>query len=75
MSLKGTIKLVKKVLKDPDKNKLYSAEELTYMRMQMKLMQLQREKKKLARKQQKGFGYVKCETHQPHNGIFEDFFN
>lgn len=48
-------KLVRRVVKDGHKSKLYSEEELTYMRIQLHLMKLEREKKKLERKHQKGF--------------------
>ena len=37
-SLKQTIKLVKKVLKDDDKSCLYTEEELMYMRRQLGVM-------------------------------------
>ena len=68
MGLKHTMKLVKKVLKDDDKNVLYTEEELMYMRRQLGEMKEQRKLKKLQKKQQQGFGYVKRETDQPHNG-------
>ena len=66
MGIKNTIKLVKKVLKS--KSALYSEEELMYMRRQLGHMKEERRARKLLRKQQKGFGNVECETHQPHNG-------
>lgn len=68
MGLKHTMKLVKKVLNDDDKNVLYTKEELMYMRRQLGEMKEQRKLKKLQKKQQQGFGYVKRETDQPHNG-------
>lgn len=68
MGLKHTMKLVKKVLNDDDKNVLYSEEELMYMRRQLGEMREQRKLKKLQKKQQQGFGYVKREADQPHNG-------
>ena len=68
MGLKHTMKLVKKVLNDDDKNVLYTEEELMYMRRQLGEMKEQRKLKKLQKKQQQGFGYVKRETDQPHNG-------
>ena len=68
MGLKHTMKLVKKVLNDDDKNVLYTEEELMYMRRQLGEMKEQRRLKKLQKKQQQGFGYVKRETDQPHHG-------
>ena len=68
MGLKHTMKLVKKVLNDSDKNVLYTEEELMYMRRQLGEMKEQRKLKKLHKKQKQGFGYVKRETDQPHNG-------
>ena len=68
MGLKHTMKLVKKVLNDDDKNVLYTEEELMYMRRQLGQMKEERKLRKLQKKQQQGFGYVKRETDQPHNG-------
>ena len=68
MGLKHTMKLVKKVLEDDSKSVLYSDEELMYMRRQLGEMKEQRKLKKLQKKQQQGFGYVKREADQPHNG-------
>ena len=68
MSLKGTIKLVKKVLNDETKQRLYTPEELLYMRRQLGMMKEQRKARKLYKKQQQGFGYGKCETNQSHDG-------
>ena len=62
------MKLVKKVLKDDEKSALYSEEELMYMRRQLGAMKEERKARKLQKKQQQGFGYVKRETDQPHNG-------
>ena len=55
---KKTIKLVNKVLHDPNKRKMYSEEELRYMERQVVLMKEQRRARKLQRKQEKGFGDV-----------------
>ena len=68
MGLKHTMKLVKKVLNDDDKNVLYTEEELMYMRRQLGQMKEERKLRKLQKKQQQGFGYVKRETDQPHDG-------
>ena len=68
MGLKHTMKLVKKVLNDDDKNILYTDEELMYMRRQLGEMKEQRKLKKLQKKQQQGFGYVKREANKPHDG-------
>ena len=68
MGLKNTMKLVKKVLNDDDKNVLYTKEELMYMRRQLGEMKEQRKLKKLHKKQQQGFGYVKREANKPHDG-------
>ena len=56
MSLgKKTIRMVKKVLKDPEKRALYSPQELAYMEIQLERMEATRKARKAARKQQKGF--------------------
>ena len=68
MSLKHTMKLVKKVLKDDDKSALYTEEELMYMRRQLGAMKEERKARKLQKKQQQGFGYVKREADQSHDG-------
>jgi hypothetical protein len=68
MSLKTTIKLVKKVLNDETKQSLYTKEELMYMRRQLGQMKEERKLRKLQKKQQQGFGYDKRETDQPHEG-------
>ena len=54
---KKTIKLVNKILKDDRKRDLYTPEELAYMERQTELMKLDREIRKLRKKQMKGFGY------------------
>lgn len=58
MGKNKTIKLVQKVLRDENRRKLYSPAELTYMELQLLSMKLARQKKKQARKEQKGFGTV-----------------
>ena len=68
MGLKHTMKLVKKVLDDNDKNVLYTEEELMYMKRQLGHMKEERKLRKLQKKQQQGFGYVKRETDQSHDG-------
>jgi len=56
MSLgKKTIRMVKKVLKDPEKRAMYSPQELAYMEIQLERMEATRKARKAARKQQKGF--------------------
>ena len=67
MGLKHTMKLVKKVLNDDDKNVLYTDEELMYMKRQLGEMKQQRKLKKLHKKQQQGFGYVKREADKSHD--------
>jgi len=67
MGIKHTMKLVKKVLNDDTKASLYSEEELMYMRRQLGVMKEQRKLKKLHKKSQQGFGYVKREADQSHN--------
>lgn len=54
---KKTIKLVTSVLQDEKKRKLYSAEEIAYMERKLMLLRLERERRKLQRKKQQGFGY------------------
>ena len=53
---KKTIKLVTKVLGDEKKRKLYSDEEIAYMERQVHLIKLERARRKLQRKREKGFG-------------------
>jgi hypothetical protein len=56
MSLKKkTIRLVSKVLKDPEKRKLYSEDELLYMEKQVVLLREERKRRIKERQQQKGF--------------------
>ena len=62
------MKLVKKVLKDDEKSALYSEEELMYMRRQLGAMKEERKARKLQKKQQQGFGYVKREADKSHDG-------
>jgi len=62
MGLKKTIKMVLKVLRDPNKRALYSKEELLYMEMQVHSMRLERQRKKFRRKQKQGFGYGNNES-------------
>ena len=57
MTNKKTIKLVKKILSDDKKRELYTPEELAYMERQTELLKLDREIRKLRKKQEKGFGY------------------
>ena len=57
MTNKRTIKLVRKILSDDKKRELYTPEELAYMERQADLLMLDRERRKLARKKQQGFGY------------------
>ena len=68
MGIKHTMKLVKQVLKDDSKSILYSEEELMYMRRQLGAMKQERKLRKLQKKQQQGFGYVKREADKPHDG-------
>ena len=56
MSQKKDIKLLKKILKDPSKQSLYSPEELLYMRKQYALMKLAHKAEKRLTKMTKGFG-------------------
>ena len=55
-NLKKTIKLVSKVLSSDKKRQLYSEEELQYMKRQVDLMKEQKQRRKLQRKLEKGFG-------------------
>ena len=57
MSLgKKTIKRVQGVLKDENKRKLYTEEELLYMEKQLVLLKELRKARVQERKQQRGFG-------------------
>ena len=53
---KKTINLVKKVLKNKNKRKLYTEEELLYMKMQLTRLILERKRRKEERRRNKGFG-------------------
>ena len=52
---KKTIKLVNKLLHDPDKRKLYSEEEIAYMERQVVLLEKERARRVKQRQQEKGF--------------------
>ena len=54
--LKKTIKLVTKVLSKDKKRKLYSDEEIQYMERQLNQLKVEKERRKLRRKLEKGFG-------------------
>ena len=69
MSLgKKTIRIVQNVLKDEDKRKLYSEEELLYMEKQLVLLKELRKIRVRERKENKGFSITKNETNSsvPH---------
>ena len=53
---KQIMKLAKKVLKDESKQHLYTDEELQYMRLAITASKLERARKKLQHKKNKGFG-------------------
>ena len=55
---KKTINLVKKVLNNDNKRKLYSAEELAYMEIQLERLIERRKQRKAERRLKKGFGPV-----------------
>ena len=57
MTNKKTIKLVNKILGDDKKRSLYTPEELAYMERQAELLKIDRQRRKMARKLEKGFGY------------------
>lgn len=59
---KKTINMVKKVLTNENKRKLYSEEELTYMEMALLRLQVERKRRKAERQSKKGFGYQSEET-------------
>ena len=52
---KKTIKLVNKLLHDPEKRKLYDETELAYMEKQVVLMEKERQRRIKQRHQDKGF--------------------
>ncbi len=54
---KKVIKLVNKILSDDKKRDLYTPEELAYMERQAMLLRIDRQRRKMARKLEKGFGY------------------
>ncbi len=62
---KKVIKLVKKILSDDKKRDLYTPEELAYMERQADLMQIERQRRKHARKVEKGFGYGESDLQSP----------
>ena len=53
---KKTIKMVTKLLGDDKKRKLYTEAEIAYMERQVQLIKLERARRKLQRKREKGFG-------------------
>ena len=53
---KRTIKLVTKVLGNEKKRALYTEAEILYMERQVQLIKLERARRKLQRKREKGFG-------------------
>ena len=54
---KKTIKLVTSILQDEKKRKLYTDEDIQYMERKLTLMKIERERRKLQRKREQGFGY------------------
>ncbi len=52
---KRTIKIVTKELGNAKKRKLYTQEEILYMERQVELLKIARERRKEARKREKGF--------------------
>lgn len=58
MGKSKTEKLVQSVLQNEQKRNMYSSAELTYMELQLLSMKVARQKKKILRKAQKGFGVV-----------------
>lgn len=58
MGKSKTEKLVQNVLRNEQKRNMYSSAELTYMELQLLSMKVARQKKKMLRKAQKGFGAV-----------------
>ena len=59
---KKTINLVKKVLNNKNKRKMYSPEEILYMETQLDRLIKERKRRKAERKAQKGFGSIKPVT-------------
>ena len=57
MSLgKRTIRMVKKLLNDPQKRAMYSPQELAYMEIQVERLTAERKRRVKERKENKGFG-------------------
>ena len=54
---KKTIKLVTSILQDEKKRKLYTEEDIKYMERKVVLLKLERARRKMQRKKEKGFGY------------------
>lgn len=66
MSLgKKTIRVVQDLLKDKEKRKLYSEEELLYMEKQLVLLKELRKIRVRERKENKGFSTIKDDTLPP----------
>ena len=53
---KKTINLIKKVLNNKNKRKMYSTEELAFMELQLQRLILERKRRKEIRRREKGFG-------------------
>lgn len=64
MGKSKTEKLVRRIVKDEQKRSMYSTAELTYMELQLNMMKLARQKKKLQRKEEKGFTPRSKETRE-----------
>jgi len=54
--------MVKKILNNENKRKQYSEEELTYMKLALVRLELERKRRKTERQSKKGFGYQSEET-------------
>ena len=52
---KKTIKLVNKLLHDPEKRKLYTEEEILYMEKQIVLLEQERKRRVKQRQKERGF--------------------
>lgn len=70
MSLgKKTIRVVQDLLKDKEKRKLYSEEELLYMEKQLVLLKELRKIRVRERKENKGFSTIKDDTLPPSSSL------
>ena len=69
---KRTINLIKKVLTNKNKRKMYTTSELEYMELQLALIIDRRKRRKAHRRAMKGFGPLKPVTSEGNTENYDD---